>query len=63
MRAFLCSIAKSVWDAIENGWTRLEAAKSTWDKQLSRWLMLIVKLLMLYFVVSHRMNFIGILMC
>ena len=32
MRAFLCSINDSVWDAIEIGWTRLEAAKSTWDK-------------------------------
>ena len=32
MRAFLCSIDESVWDAIENGWTRPEAAKSTWDK-------------------------------
>ena len=32
MRAFLCSIDDTVWDAIEAGWTRLEAAKSTWDK-------------------------------
>ena len=32
MRTFLCSIDKSVWDAVENGWTRSEAAKSTWDK-------------------------------
>ena len=32
MRAFLCSIDESVWDAVENGWTKLEAAKSTWDK-------------------------------
>ena len=32
MRAFLCSIDESVWDAVEIGWTRLEAAKSTWDK-------------------------------
>ena len=32
MRAFLCSIDESVWDAIEIGWTRPEAAKSTWDK-------------------------------
>ena len=31
-RAFLCSIDESVWDAIEIGWIRLEAAKSTWDK-------------------------------
>ena len=32
MRAFLCSIDKAIWDAIEIGWTRPEAAKSTWDK-------------------------------
>ena len=32
MRAFLCSIDDTVWDAIEVGWTRLKAAKSTWDK-------------------------------
>ena len=32
MRAFLCSIDMAVWDAVEIGWTRLEAAKSTWDK-------------------------------
>ena len=32
MRAFLCSIDESVWDAVDVGWTRLEAAKSTWDK-------------------------------
>ena len=32
MHAFLCSNHESVWDAIEVDWTRLEAAKSTWDK-------------------------------
>ena len=32
MRAFLCSIDEAVWDAVEVGWTRPEAAKSTWDK-------------------------------
>ena len=32
MRTFLCSIDESVWDAIDIGWTRPEAAKSTWDK-------------------------------
>ena len=32
MRTFLCSIDESVWDAVEIGWTRPEAAKSTWDK-------------------------------
>ena len=33
MCAFLCSINESVWDAVETSWTRLEAAKSTWDKE------------------------------
>ena len=32
MRAFLCSIDESVWDAVEIGWTRPEVTKSTWDK-------------------------------
>ena len=32
MRAFLCSIDESVWDAVDVGRTRPEAAKSTWDK-------------------------------
>ena len=32
MRAFLCSIDDSVWDAVEVGWTKLEVTKSTWDK-------------------------------
>ena len=32
MRAFLCSIDDVVWDAVEVGWTKPEAAKSTWDK-------------------------------
>ena len=32
MRAFLCSIDKSVWDAVDIGWTKLEAAKSIRDK-------------------------------
>ena len=32
IRAFLCPIDYSFWDAVEIGWTRLEAAKSTWDK-------------------------------
>ena len=32
MSAFLCSIDESIWDAVDVGWTRLEAAKSTWDK-------------------------------
>ena len=32
MRAFLCSIDDSIWDAIKIGWTKAETAKSTWDK-------------------------------
>ena len=32
MRAFLYSIDEAIWDAVEISWTRLEAAKSTWDK-------------------------------
>ena len=32
IRAFLCSINDTVWDVVEVGWTRPEAAKSTWDK-------------------------------
>ena len=32
MRAFLCSIDDTIWDVVEAGWTRPEAAKSTWDK-------------------------------
>ena len=32
MMAFLCSIDESIWDVVDVGWTRLEAAKSTWDK-------------------------------
>ena len=32
MHAFLCSIDESIWDFIENGWSRPEAAKSTWHK-------------------------------
>ena len=32
MRAFLCSIDESVWDAVDVGWTRPKAAKSTRDK-------------------------------
>ena len=32
IRAFLCSINDTVWDVVEAGWTRPEAAKSTWNK-------------------------------
>ena len=32
MRTFLCSIDDTIQDAVEVGWTRLEATKSTQDK-------------------------------
>ena len=32
MRVFFSSIDETVWDAVDVGWTRPEAAKSTWDK-------------------------------
>ena len=32
MRAFQCSINETIWDAVDVGWTRPEATKSTWDK-------------------------------
>ena len=32
MKAFLWSIDELVWDVVDICWTRLEAAKSTWDK-------------------------------
>ena len=32
IRPFLCSIDDNVWDSVKIGWTRPEAAKSTWDK-------------------------------
>ena len=28
----MCSIDETVWDAVDVGWIRPEAAKSTWDK-------------------------------
>ena len=58
MRAFLCSIDESVWDAVEIGWTRPEEAKSTWDKAHSLHLMLSVKHSMLFSVVCLQMDFI-----
>ena len=32
MRAFLYSIDETIWGAVDDRWTRSEAAKSTWDK-------------------------------
>ena len=28
----MCSIDDTIWDAVEAGWTRPKATKSTWDK-------------------------------
>ena len=32
LRTFLCSIDETIWDAMDVGWIRSEAAKSKWDK-------------------------------
>ena len=32
IRAFLCSIDDTIWDAVKASWTRPDAAKSTWNK-------------------------------
>ena len=32
IRAFLCSIDKTVWDVVNIWWIRSKAAKSIWDK-------------------------------
>ena len=32
MKAFLCSMDETIWDAVDIRWTRLKAAKSMWDK-------------------------------
>ena len=28
----MCSMDETIWDAVDIGWTRVEVAKSTWDK-------------------------------
>ena len=61
MRAFLCSIDDIVWDAVEVGWTRLEAAKSTWDKAALAAANANSKVLNAIFVVFPQMNFTGFL--
>ena len=62
MRAFLCSIDESVWDAIDVGWTRPEAAKSTWDKAALAAATANSKALNAISVVFLLMNFTGSLM-
>ena len=65
MRAFLYSIDEAVWDAVEIGWTKHEAAKSTWDKAAlaasNVHQMLIAKHLMQFFMVCPQMSSIGFL--
>ena len=52
-----------MWDAVEIGWTRPEVAKFAWDKVALVATNVNSKHLMLYFVVSYQMNFIGFLIC
>ena len=61
MRAFLCSIDNTVSDAVEVGWTRSEAAKSTWDKAALTAANANSKVLNEIFVVFLQMNFTGFL--
>ena len=61
MRAFLCSIDDTVWDAVEVGWTRSKAAKSTWDKAALVAANANSKALNAIFVVFLQMNFTGFL--
>ena len=44
MKAFLCSIDETIWDAMDVRWTRSEAAKPYGIRHLLRQLTLIVKL-------------------
>ena len=59
MRAFLCSIDEAVWDAVEVGWTRPEAAKSIWDKATLVMSNADSKALNAIFVVCLQMSSIG----
>ena len=61
MRAFLCSIDEIVWDAVDIGWTRPEAAKSTWDKAVLTATNANSKVLIAIFVVFLKMNSTGFL--
>ena len=61
MRAFLCSIDESVWDAIDIGWTRPKVANPHGIRQHSPHLMLIVKHLTQFSVVYLQMSFTGFL--
>ena len=59
MRTFLCSIDDTAWDAVEAGWTKPEATKSTWDKATLAAANANSKALNAIFVVFLQMNFIG----
>ena len=68
MRAFLCSIDESVWDAVDTGWTKPEATKSTWDKAAlmaananSKALNAFFFFFFFFFVVYLQMSFTGYL--
>ena len=56
MRAFLCSMDETIWDVVNIGRTRSEAAKSMWIRQPSWCLMKIAKHLTLFFVVYLQMS-------
>ena len=58
---FLCLIDEAVWDAVEIGWTRPEAAKSTWDKAALTVSNANSKAFNAIFVVCHQMSSIGFL--
>ena len=61
MRALLCSIDDTIWDAVKVGWTRPKAAKSTWDKAALVAANANSKALNAIFVVFLQMNFTGFL--
>ena len=61
MRAFLCLIDDTIWDAVEVGWTRPEVAKSTWDKTTLAAANANSKALNAIFVVFFQINFTGFL--
>ena len=61
MRAFLCLIGESVWDAVEIGWIRLEATKYKWDKAALAASNANSKALNAIFVVYLQMSSIGFL--
>ena len=61
MKAFLCSIDETLWDAVNVGWTRPKAAKSTWDKAALMAANANSKALNAIFVVFLQISFTGFL--